>query len=136
MASCKGNKGLEAQFAFPSEEKYNAFAEWWLPQYKSLKDWENDTCYNCSALAIYAINAGVTKYDKVTSAAQDELTKEIQKYVEDEVQKSKDENVEIISHKQALTNYVNSVEGFEEAMRAWSAKSGYDYWSEVQDILN
>lgn len=95
-----------------SKKKFTAFKKWWMPQYKSLQKWEGWGEDTCNYIAEDMKIAGIT--DKKVKA----LSKEIQQYVENKVQKSKTKGGKIISYKEVVQEYVDSIDGFEEKLCA------------------
>lgn len=135
MASGKGPENIYQNF--PGKKKYNAFKKWWMPQYKSLQKWESSGEYYCGYVADGMKIAGIT--DKKVKA----LTKEIQQSVENKVQKSKMKGGKILSYKEALQEYVDSIDGFEEKLCAVGElserndgyESGADCWHWIQLVI-
>lgn len=95
-----------------SKKKYNAFVKWWMPQFRSLQKWEGWGEDTCNYIAEDMKIAGIT--DKKVKA----LSKEIQQYAENKVQKSKTKGGKILSYKEAVQEYVDSIDGFEEKLCA------------------
>lgn len=110
MASGKRPENIYQNF--PSKKKYNAFVKWWMPQYKSLQKWEGWGEDTCNYIAEDMKIAGMT--DKKVKA----LSKEIQQYVENKVQKSKTKGSKILSYKEVVQEYVDSIDGFKEKLCA------------------
>lgn len=95
-----------------SKKKFAAFKKWWNPQYKSLRDWERYGEEISHIIAEDMKIAGIT--DKKVKA----LSKEIRQYVDAKVQKSKTKGSKILSYKEVVREYVNSIDGFEEKLCA------------------
>ena len=130
------NVGLNRAPMF-SKKKFAAFKKWWMPQYKSLQKWEGWGEDACGCVADGMKLAGIT--DKKVKA----LIKEIQQSVEDKVQKSKIKGGKILSYKEALQEYVDSIDGFEEKLCAVGElserndgyESGADCWYWIQRVI-
>lgn len=129
-----GNKLLDV---FPTYKEFKSFIKWVGPQDESLCKWEVQKKYGCNETATVLIYAGVTEYDKYTTENMKELATEIQKYVEDTVQKSKKAGGKIISHKEALEQYLNSYDNLKEKVDAYSSTcvTMHD-WYAIQEILD
>ena len=137
LSSGKVVYGNTTKDIFPTYKEFKSFIKWVGPQDESLCKWEVQKDYGCDVIAEHMINAGITNYDKYTIQNSKELATEIQKYVEDTVQKSKKAGGKIISHKEALENYINSFEGFEEKLDEYNKSCSYlYYWGEIQEILD
>lgn len=95
-----------------SKKKFAAFKKWWMPQFRSLQKWEGWGEDTCNYIAEDMKIAGIT--DKKVKA----LSKEIQQYAENKVQKSKTKGGKILSYKEAVQEYVDSIDGFEEKLCA------------------
>lgn len=120
-----------------SKKKFAAFKKWWMPQFRSLQKWESSGEYYCGYVADGMKIAGIS--NKKWKA----LTKEIQQSVEDKVQKSKTKGGKILPYKEALQEYVDSIDGFEEKLCAVGElseetdgyESGSDCWYWIQRVI-
>lgn len=137
LSSGKVVYGNTTKDIFPTYKEFKSFIKWVGPQDESLCKWEVAKDYGCGEVADVLIYAGVTEYDKYTIQNSKELAAEIQKYVEDTVQKSKKAGGKIISHKEALEQYLNSYDNLKEKVDAYSSTcvTMHD-WYAIHEILD
>lgn len=106
------------------------FFSWVDPQIASLSAWKTHKNRICNNLAEAMIKGGFSSKKKAT------LAKEIDKAVENAVQKSKEKNIKIINHEEAVLQYIDSVDGLKAWMQETYKGSAKEmtYWDSLKDM--
>lgn len=111
---------------------FTKLCSWVYPQIASLSAWKTHKNRICNNLAEAMIKGGFSAKKKST------LAKEIDKAVENAVQKSKEKNIKIINHEEAVLQYIDSVDGLKEWMQETYKGSAKEmtYWDSFKDMTN
>lgn len=130
LNSCQLSKsyGLKAL----NYKDYTKLCSWVDPQIASLSAWGTHKNRICSNLAEAMIKGGFSSKKKAT------LAKEIDKAVENAVQKSKEKNIKIINHEEAVLQYIDSVDGLKAWMQETYKGSAKEmtYWDSFKDMTD